>query len=131
MMKKNENYEKGKKIVNDANDYFTQLYEYYSKFVEDYENEVMPHTEKYNEEYAIGKKFCLLMIVMNELSPNEKNLILLHNEIKKPEKTLEVFNGIGGDYRNKATLSSMLTHVKKKIRAKVKEKEQNDDEHDI
>lgn len=127
MMKKNENYEKGKQIVNETTNEFNEIYDYYKGFVEDYEDEVMPLDEKHTEEYEIGKKFCILMEVLNELSPNERNLILLHFKMKIPAKTLEVFNGYGGDLKNKATLSSMITFIKKKIREKVKEKEDTDE----
>ena len=32
------------------------------------------------------------------------------------DKTLEVFNDIGGDYKNKSTLATILCLIKKKIR---------------
>lgn len=113
-MKKNNQYEEGKQALEKYIAYMTSTYEYNKKMIEETKPDIMEQSVYDVEE---GKRFCKLWEVIQTLKTSDRNLILTHIiNNKKPNKTLEVFNGIGGNYKNVGSLKAMISLIKKKIR---------------
>ena len=114
IMKKNNNYEIAKGELAEYISDMEATYKYHKDMIKECEED-----ESLLDVYELeeGKKFVKTWdIIKNVLSVDEKNLLLLHQIYIKPQKTLEVFNGMGNSVKNKATIARKIWIIKEKIK---------------
>lgn len=110
----NKNFEIGKGQLAEYINSMQELYNEHIELIKQAEESI------FETDYNIKKyiKFCRTWeIIMNKLDTRERNLYICYLFCNcKPEKCIEVFNGQGGNYKNKATMCVMITRIKKKIK---------------
>lgn len=95
------------------------IYQFHLHEIQESENNAFL-TDDEQAEIAVSIQYCRTWEAIMSLSPNDRNLFLLHQIMnRKPQKTLQIFNGIGGDLKNVSTLSSMITIIKRKIKERL------------
>ena len=125
LMETNIEYEKGKQILKEYIEKENNLYSWLKDMFNRYENCPYDYSPEFaGFDYNSAIKFIRTWeIINNDLPIDKKNLILIYNACGGDNaKTLEIFNGTGKVYKNKATLCVLICNTKKIIKQIYNEK---------